>query len=246
MSHNLRTYAPPGNWNAEKILLSEEEAHHLKDVLRLGKGDTVEVFDGLGRSVSAVIAANNARELDVAGECRRSVRSFESFLVQAIPKAKRMDIVVEKATELGTAAILPFVSDRTVVKLSSGQIEKRLERWRRIALSAAKQSGVDWIPEIKNIETFDNVLNGLAGEGAVLIGSLEPGVEHIRSVLRSCKRAGAARVGILIGPEGDFSPREMRLAKEAGAAPVGFGAAVLRTDTAAIYALSAITYEFGA
>ncbi len=244
MSHNLRTYSPPENWDPENVRLSSKESHHLKDVLRIRKGDTVEVFDGAGRSCAAVVSGDDVSELDLIGESRHSLRSFESILIQAIPKAKRMEVVVEKATELGVAAILPFVCDRTVVKLSRKQMDKRLDRWRRIAISAAKQSGVDMVPDIRNIEMFDRVLCSVEQDCTVLIGSLEPNVEHIRSVLRSRRRAGVKKIGIIIGPEGDFTPGEMRLAKDAGAAPVGFGTAVLRTDTAAIYALSAITYEF--
>lgn len=240
----MRIYAPPENWEAERVLLPEEEAHHLKDVLRLKQGDIVEVFDGRGKSCEGIVGGNDARELELSDEVKYSARSFQSFLVQAVPKAKRMDIVVEKATELGVAAIVPFVSDRTVVKLTSGQACKKLQRWRRIAISAAKQSGVNLVPAIDRIVTFDAALGCIAQKDSFLVGSLEPGAEHIRTALRSCRRSGAESVGILIGPEGDFSPREMKMAKEAGAVSVAFGTAVLRTDTAAIYAVSTITYEF--
>ncbi len=240
----MRIYAPPENWEAERVLLPEEEAHHIKDVLRLKQGAIVEVFDGRGKRCDGIVGGNDALEIELADEVQYSARSFQSFLVQAVPKAKRMDVVVEKATELGVAAIVPFISDRTVVKLTPAQACKKLQRWRRIAISAAKQSGVNLVPAIDGIVSFDAALGWIAQKGSFLIGSLEPGAEHIRTALRSCRRSGAESVGILIGPEGDFSPREMKMANEAGAVSVAFGSAVLRTDTAAIYALSAITYEF--
>jgi 16S rRNA (uracil1498-N3)-methyltransferase len=165
-------------------------------------------------------------------------------LFQAVPKAGRMDSVVEKVTELGIARIVPFLSSRTVVKLSQSQARKKIARWKRIAVSAAKQSGLDWVPGIDSVVRFDGLQDVFGQMDVVLAGSLEPGASHIRDVLRGLT-AEIRKPGVLIGPEGDFTSVEMETARNWGAVPVCFGPTVLRTDTAAIYAASIFAYEFG-
>jgi 16S rRNA (uracil1498-N3)-methyltransferase len=160
-------------------------------------------------------------------------------LAQAIPKGKNMDFIVQKSVELGIAAIQPLVTRYTVVQPGDGKSEK----WRRNALEACKQCGQDTLPEIAEPLTFDRWIgNQLKVPGLKIIASLAPGARPFRNVLRDHPATTAAT--LLVGPEGDFSAEETTAALAAGFIPVSLGSIVLRVETATLYCLSALRYEF--
>lgn len=244
-----RCHAAAEAWGDAQIYLTRDEAHHLLDVLRVGDGEHVTVFDGRGREVeSRVKLLSKGRDphrvvLEPIREVIRRIPSMHVVLAQAIPKGTRMDWIVEKATELGAAEIMPLVTSRTVVRADKRQGAGKIERWQRIALSAARQCGTAWVPEISAVTSFDAFL-AVAGELDLLfVGSLLPGARPVREVLRELPGRLHGRVGFLIGPEGDFTPEEAAGAVKAGAIPVSFGALTLRVETAAIYAMSILAYE---
>ena len=237
-----RFYLPPNAWLTEPTL-SGDEARHLAQVLRMKHGDSVIVFDGHGRRASAEILSISRDRVPLKlGEILPSRPPQPAItLAQAIPKGKNMDLIVQKSVELGIAAIQPLVTRHTVVQPSDGKSEK----WRRNALEACKQCGQDTLPEIAEPLAFDRWISSqAAAPGLKLIASLAPGARPLRTVLRENPATTAATM--LIGPEGDFSAEETTAALAAGFLPISLGSIVLRVETATLFCLSALRYEFDA
>jgi len=220
--------------------LSADEAHHALHVLRLKVGDTVNVFDGRGHEAQCTIVeiAGDSVRLALLQQSSTPALPCRITLAQAIPK-KSMDLIVQKATELGVASIAPLVSERTLVKLDEDS--KKMDRWREIALESCKQCGNNWLPEIQPPQKARDFLGALPKSDLKLIASLQPDAEPLKKILGNA--ANPKSVLILIGPEGDFTPAELGLAKSAGCLPVSLGPLVLRAETAAIYALSVLNHE---
>jgi len=238
-----RCFIDSGNWNDREMVLSEGERHHLLRVLRAKSGDKVTVFDGGGREADAVLLDSSDAKLAVKSSDFHPRPSPELILFQAVPKGKRMDFVIEKSTELGVRSIVPMSTERGVVRLSSGQKESHLERWKRIAVSSAKQCGTRWVPDIQQVLDFSSAMT-LAGRYDLLfIGSLEKGADLFARALEKSDFSKAKSIGLIIGPEGDFTREEIRSTVSAGAVPVSFGDLVLRVETAALYGLSVLSYE---
>ncbi|MFN7170445.1 MAG: RsmE family RNA methyltransferase, partial [Candidatus Omnitrophota bacterium] len=161
-------------------------------------------------------------------------------LVQAIPKKEKMDLIVEKATELGVEEIIPVVTERSVVRPDKEKRNRLLERWRKVSLSATKQSRRLFLPKISEVKKFSQILREIPFSASLIIPCLE---EKNLSLKELDWNKFKEDIYIFIGPEGDFSPEEISLAKERGAISVSLGEAVLRTETAAIYILSIFNYE---
>jgi 16S rRNA (uracil1498-N3)-methyltransferase len=239
-----RCFVTPEAWKGDRLTLDEEESRHLITVLRAELSAPVLAFDGEGREADAEVAAlGEVATLRILAE--HPVRARlppHVVLVQAFPKGSRMDEIIERATELGAAEIRPTITEHAIGRRAGDRSSQQIARWRRIAISAAKQCGTPWIPTIHPPSGLDQAITAVRGETDLfLVGSLEAGARPARDVLRSAKTP--AHVTLLIGPEGDLSPDEYRMAGEAGAIGVSFGPLVLRVETAAIYGLSAINYE---
>jgi 16S rRNA (uracil1498-N3)-methyltransferase len=242
----MRCFITPSDWTGDEITLSPEESHHLLHVLRARPGQTIEVFNGAGGTGLAEVRAVAGKCVTVAVRERRSVpRPAAQFtLVQALPREQKMDLIVQKATELGAAAIVPVLTEHAVVRLKPDQAAEKQERWTRIVLNAAKQSGVAWLPEVRTPQPLSAFLASRPAFDAFLLGSLAEGAEPVGDVLRRI-RGSARTIAFAVGPEGDFSAGEIDAFRAAGAVPVSLGASVLRAETAALYALSVLRYEFG-
>ena len=226
--------------NLQQPLLSAEEAHHALHVLRLKVGDTLNVFDGRGHEAQARIAETTKDSVSVTilQYSNTAPLPCRITLAQAIPK-KSMDLIVQKATELGVASVVPLVSERSVVKLDEDS--RRMDRWHEIALDACKQCGNNWLPEIQPPQKARDFLGSPSKFDLKLIASLQPDSKPLKVILGDAVRPTS--VLILIGPEGDFTPAELGLAKSAGCLPLSLGPLVLRADTAAIYTLSILHHE---
>jgi 16S rRNA (uracil1498-N3)-methyltransferase len=242
-----RFHLPPESWPTGS--LTGDEARHLTQVLRLRAGDAVTVFDGQGTSASATILSTSKDQVALTlGEATHSPPLLPAItLAQAIPKQKNMDLIVQKAVELGVSAIQPLVTRHTIVHPG----ENKADKWRRIALEACKQCGQNTLPTIHDPLPFDRWLHSGAGILAAapsstfpLIASLAPGAQPLRDLLKS--HTSPASVTILIGPEGDFSPEETAAALAAGFLPASLGSIVLRVETASLFCLSALRYEYPA
>lgn len=236
----VRFYLPPEAWH-EIPALTGDEARHLSQVLRIKSGETITVFDGCGRHARAeVLSVSRDRVSLKLGETASLPPSLPAItLAQAIPKGKNMDLIVQKAVELGISVIQPLVTRNTIVHPA----ESKSDKWRRNALEACKQCGQDTLPRIEDPLPFDRWIDSLSKKGDLqLIASLAHGARPLREVLHAHPATSTAT--LLIGPEGDFTAEETIAALKAGFFPVSLGSIVLRVETATLFCLSALRYEF--
>lgn len=245
---DYRSFAVPPTADPQSIPLSPEESHHLITVNRAEKGATVTAFDGQGREWICTLAAadRKAAILEVRFAQKARPLPYRITLGQALPKGGTMDDIVRKATEIGAARIVPLRSERTEVHLDSDRSERKLEKWQTAALEAAKQCGNPWLPEIAPLQNASDFMASSSGYDLKLIASLQPGARSLKSVLaayREAQNRPPHRVLWLVGPEGDFTPAEMSQSKTFGFEPITLGPLVLRCETAAVYALSVLSYE---
>ena len=248
---DFRAYAPSVPAGAAEIRLGADESHHLVTVNRCGRGDLVTAFDGHGREWLTECAdpSKSATVLRVKEARPATTRAFAITLAQALPKGSTMDDIVRQATEVGAARIIPLLSERTQVHLDGDRADKKIEKWRTTAIEAAKQCGNPWLPEITPLQDFPAFLTSAKDFDLKLVASLHAGTTTLKQALATFahKHGHPPRSALwLIGPEGDFSPAEMTAAVMAGFVPVTLGPLVLRSDTAAIYALSILNNELQA
>jgi 16S rRNA (uracil1498-N3)-methyltransferase len=235
-------------WNLDALQLDEAESHHALDVLRLKQGDRAVVFNGRGAEVTAEITGVRKQGLELRRlhDSKSAPLPCQITLAQAIPKGKNMDLIVQKATELGAAGIAPLLSERTVIQVEAGEGEKKQEKWQAVAIEAAKQCGQNWLPEIHHPQSPKDFFHANPRFDLMLIASLQPDSLHFKKVLAdhlAAHQKKPAKVLILVGPEGDFTPAEVNLAKNAGCRPITLGPIILRSETAAIYCLSVLSHE---
>lgn len=219
--------------------------HHLVRVLRLTIGDRVECFDGAGRIALGSIARTARGELtiNVERESAEPPPSCPVTLAVALIQPQRFEWVLEKATELGVAHVIPLVSSRTAVRVSSSVPPARMERWTRIMESAAAQCGRAILPTCEEPRAVAGLLEHLRGRPAMML-TLVPGSAPLSAGLRAL--SAGRELTALIGPEGDFSPEEVALARQCGVWAVHAGRSILRTETAAIALLAVLQHALGA
>ena len=238
-----RFFLPPTEWNAPSPALDSGESHHALDVLRLGEGDRLVVFDGAGTEAIARISAIADKRVHLQMVSRSVTPALPCAvtLAQAVPKGKNMDFIIQKAVELGAARIAPLLSDRTVVHLDASDAEKKRAKWHETALEACKQCGQNHLPEIATPRSVKGFFESGERFDLLLIASLQPDAEKIKSVLAT--QPTPRSVCVLVGPEGDFTPAELALAKSWGCRSITLGPIILRTETAALYCLSVLAHE---
>ena len=240
----MRCFVQPAEWNRSEIVLDREETHHLLQVLRAAPGDRVAVFDGEGAVGWALVV-----HADKSGAVLRLVeRRIEPpdaapiLLAQALLREQKMDFVLQKAVELGVAAIQPLIAERCVARVKPDQAKDKVERWRKIALHAAKQCGAPRLPIIHPPVTVQDWLTPEHLTIPALVGALTDGARPLADTLHQVWTPNVTGLSMLIGPEGDFSPAEMDNLVRAGVHPVTFGRLVLRAETAALFALSILRH----
>lgn len=224
--------------SADSITISnQEQLHHLRDVLRLKVNDEVVVSDGKGNEYVCSIEELNKKQavLTVKSKRQSKARKIKITIACSIPKKDKMDDIIDNLTQLGADSIIPMETDRVIVKLEPDKREARFERWKRIALSAAQQSQRNSIPLIEPVTSIKDVVSHSQDFDLKLIPTLSGETKHIKEVLAEAKPRS---ILVLIGPEGDFTPEEVELAKNAGFVPVSLGDSVLRVSTAAIAVMS--------
>ena len=233
----------------ESPSLESADSHHCADVLRLGAGDTIVIFDGQGHEAAAELLEVSRKRviLSIGSRGETAKPRCAITLAQAVPKGKNMDLVIQKGVELGACAIIPLLSERTVIRIEDAEDATRTrERWQSIAIEACKQCGQNRIPEIGMPRTLKEFLGASAKTDVMLIASLQSDARPLKEVLASYVSAKGTlpeSVVILIGPEGDFTPEETTLALSSGALAITLGPIILRTETAAIYCLSVLGHE---
>jgi 16S rRNA (uracil1498-N3)-methyltransferase len=240
-----RFYIPAPAWNPDRLALDAGESHHAVDVLRMKAGDRATVFNGEGSEaeVQIVKAGRQGVELRRVSLHKAPPLACRIILGQAVPKGKNMDLIVEKATELGAAEIVPLLSERTVLRgAESGHVRKQ-QKWQRVVIEACKQCGQNFLPHVAE----PCVPKAFFGRGQrfdlMLIASLQSDSRPLKQVLADFRGKSPSSVLILVGPEGDFTPAEISMAKGFGCRPITLGPIILRTETAAIYCLSVLNHE---
>lgn len=223
-----------------------ETVHYVTRVLRLRPGDGVECFDGRGRVYEGRIGRVDREGFVIEVERCHAPQEIRAqvTLVQALIKGERFEWLIQKATELGVARIVPLITQRTVVRPAAAGAQQKRARWERIAREAATQCGRAHVPDITSPARFTDVLPLVTTSALTLIATLAVDTRPLREVLERQGRFGNAIV--MIGPEGDFTPGEAAMAQDRGAHPVSLGPLTLRAETAGIAALSILQYAVGA
>lgn len=223
------------------------DSKHIRNVLRLKPGRNIELSDGKGSVYSAKIEELHPNKVKVAIQAKLpsvSESNIEISVAQALLKGKKMDTLARGLTELGVSAWLPFVADRSVPKVDSRNIEKRMARWEKIARESLKQCGRERIPEIGFAESFEDVIN--AGKNRDLKLAFWEGetksMDHLADRHFNEKFDG---IFVLFGPEGGFTAEEMELARNSGFVTASLGPRILRAETAVIAGCAILQYLFG-
>jgi 16S rRNA (uracil1498-N3)-methyltransferase len=234
-----RLHVPPEQLGrGNPVALTPSQARYLETVLRLPPGSPVEVFDGQGRRFDAVLESAGLR---IGAELPRAAQSaLDVWLAQAIVKGDKLDLVVQKATELGASRIVLLDTARSVVKLEDKRAASRVERLRRVAEEAARQCGRSHVPPIDGPVGLDELCERLEPDRLGLL--LDPDERELRF---SDAARGSSRVCLAVGPEGGFASEERDRAASAGMLCVSLGKLILRTETAGLAALAVLRHLAG-
>ncbi|MGI6679049.1 MAG: 16S rRNA (uracil(1498)-N(3))-methyltransferase [Dehalobacterium sp.] len=242
-----RFFVAPDQIREKYITITGGDVHHINRVLRLNVGDQIIITDGEGWEYLTQITSQSLQLVEariLEGAVSSQEPPIDVFLLQGIPKGEKMELLIQKCTEIGMKKLIPIQMKRSIVKLSSEKEEKRRERWQRVATEAAKQSQRAVIPPIMPVCDLASALQQLP-PGTTLI---MPWEEETHTGLKACFSSWPAIPGpiaLLIGPEGGISSEEAQLAMEWGAHKISLGPRILRTETAGMVALSIILYELG-
>jgi len=232
------------NFTDSQVFIGGDDYKHLKNVLRVAIGDDILVSDGSGRDVIASVAEIGGSEIvaDIIKErdaAEMPELPVQLVLFQALPKADKMEMIIQKCTELGVARIVPVETSRCVVKLDSKSRDKKLERWQKIAQSASEQSQRSIVPAIGPVMSWDEALNAMGEGDSVIPYELQEGTVGLRELLERDIRT-MRTLNILIGPEGGFTREEVDAAVTAGVKPISMGRRILRTETAGMALIAAL------
>ena len=226
-----------------RVVLPEGAAAHLTRVLRLRPGDGCVLFNGDGCDYAATLVATSKRESVVEIDSAREVGNESPLhitLVQGIARGEKMDLILQKATELGVAAFMPVMAERTEVKLDADRAVKRMAHWSSVIGSACEQSGRARVPALTAAMPLGDALHAV--DGSSLLLTLDPNGEF---GIGSLPPPAGARATIAIGPEGGWSPRDREQLRAAGFVGLRLGPRVLRTETAGLAAIAALQARFG-
>ena len=233
---------------AAEFALDGREAHHALHVLRIRPGERVAVLDGAGQQLSCEVLRCGPREvrLRVVERRRASPPACHITLLQAVPKGKIIESIIQKATELGVRRIVPVLSERTTLQLDADEAAHKAGKWGQVAIEAVKQCGSPWLPAVEKPVSPAQFLAGGETFELPLVASLQPGSRHARQYFQSFRSRHdrmPRSACVWIGPEGDLTAAEVQAICDSGALPISLGPLVLRCETAAAYCLSILNYE---
>ena len=241
-------FVPAENISEKQVVVTGGDVNHIKNVLRMKPGEKFVSNDGNGASYCCSIRefSGDCVIADIEkGQLENTELPVRLVLFQGLPKADKMELIIQKAVELGAAEIVPVEMTRCVVRLDEKKKKNKIARWQSIAESAAKQSGRTVIPEVKNVMTFGEALKYSESLDMLLVPyECADSVKTLRNKIDELKDGMSA--GIFIGPEGGYEEKEIKKAKEHGGEIVSLGKRILRTETAAIAALSICMFNIEA
>jgi len=238
-----RCYVPTALQSQSTLWLPSAAAAHVAKVLRLRAGAALTLFDGRGGEFEAQVLALDRQRVQVHVGAHQAIERESPIavtLLQCLVRAERMDWIVQKATELGVAAIVPLASQHSVVRLDDSSAERRVSHWQAVALSACEQCGRNRVPSVHAAVAFECACADARDSAARLL--LAPQAQQsLASAAHALAAAGPITgLSVLVGPEGGFSEQERAVAQEHGFVGCHLGARVLRAETAALAALAAI------
>lgn len=228
-----------------RVVISGELHHHIARVLRMQAGDRLILVDEEGWEHQGLIKEIGSDKLIVGVEgstLRETGDQPRIILCQGLPKGDKLELIIQKCTELGLDRLVPFTSGRTVPKLDEERESKRLERWRRIAREASQQANRTTVPEITSVMAFDRMLEAVDAEVRLLLWEGER-TRRLKGVMTELPKP--RQVAVIVGPEGGLSREEAELAERRGFVPVTLGDRILRTETAGIAITAILQYQWG-
>lgn len=241
-------FVTPDQVAEEQIYIEGSDVNHMKNVLRMKVGESVEISDGNNLKYLCQVSSyeEDRAILEILEKMEADTElASRLYLFQGLPKSDKMELIVQKAVELGAYEVIPVATKRAVVKLDEKKAAKKVERWNSIAESAAKQAGRSRIPQVADVVTFKEALEMAQKLDVRLIPyELAEGMEQARAVVRAIKSGQS--VGIFIGPEGGFEQSEVEEAVEMGVTPITLGRRILRTETAGLAVLAILMFELEA
>jgi len=233
--------------NENKVILIGEDVKHIANVLRKETGENLNICN-IDTSENFLCQITKIDKENIECEVIEKLKSetepnTEITIFQGLPKAEKMELIIQKCTELGVTTFVPVTMERCVVKLDNKTENKKIERWQKIAETAAKQSGRDIIPKIENLVNLKKVCNLIEKYDIVLLAYENEEKCTLKEVLNNVKNMHNLRVGVIIGPEGGIDSKEVEELKKAGAKTITLGKRILRTETVGISMTSIILYE---
>ena len=238
-------FVTPDQVQEDKIYIEGSDVNHIKNVLRMHIGEKVTVNDGNDQSYLCEIRAfeNEQVVLDIIeSKTTDSELPSKIYLFQGLPKQDKMELIVQKAVELGAYQVIPVATKRAVVKLDEKKAAKKVARWQQIAESAAKQAGRGYIPEVHGVMSYKEALEYAKSLDVVLIPyELAEGMQETKRIISSIKKGNS--IGVFIGPEGGFEREEVEHAIETGAKAITLGKRILRIETAGLTTLSVLMFQ---
>jgi 16S rRNA (uracil1498-N3)-methyltransferase len=251
-----RYFIAAAQFAEDTVTIIGDDAHHLARVMRAQIGDTCICSNGHNREAVVeitelskdTVTARILEELPMTAEA-----DVDVWIAQSLPKGDKMEIVIQKGTEIGAAGFLPFVSERTIVQYDAKKEAKRADRWHKIAKEAAEQAHRNRIPELDSVLSWKELLKKVPSFDAVFICYEKEDGSQLRPAVLAALEGGATRHNegstskllVIIGPEGGLTENEVQQAEAAGCVPVSLGRRILRTETAALVAVTCILYEYG-
>ena len=227
------------------ITIVGDDAFHIARSLRMAVGDGITVSDGLGNDYSAELTHIRDEECEckiLSSSAAKTEMPVEVTLYMAYPKGDKLEVVVQKAVELGACAVVPFESKRCIKKPKAEKADKQTERLFKIAKEAAKQCGRGRLPEVSAPVSFTEMVRAASGADLALICYEDEDALTLKQALENY--GGAGRIAVIVGCEGGFAPEEVEECKRAGILSVSLGKRILRCETAPLFALAAICYRF--
>ena len=238
-----RFYADERGVQGDSAYLCEEDARHATRVLRMREGEACELFADGKRFSGEIASIGEGVEVRITGEMPSTEARLRITLYQGLPKADKMELIVQKATELGACCVVPVAMSRCVVQLDAKDGRKKQERWQKIAREACKQSGRCEMMQVTEPISFKNLLAKLASHQAAIVPWEDARGYSLAKFHQ--EHPGITDLAIVIGPEGGMSEDEIARMKEASCQSVTLGPRILRTETAGLCAMSALFCLYG-